>query len=180
MSSSSAMTQGSISGENSSKSPNIWRNIYSVPISTDDDGIGHKKHITLKQLESGAGSNTFVLADIRAFMNGKPTKRGVCLTPFEYDWLARKLALNPLKELTLAGKVSARTLTVKPMVKGAVNILQQANGEPRRIKLNNAEVKNLIENYGDFYCLIEEMLEFNEEVEVKGVDEVDKKNEYLL
>lgn len=144
-----------------------WKTLYSVTINESNKTIGHKKCISLKQLVNDAVSDNFILADIRAFLNGKPTTCGVCLTPYEFDWLAKTLLYSPNKEQILHGKETARILTVRPKVKrNGVEIIQQVNDQTRRLNLYKTEIKQLTENYGTFYNLIEEFEE--NEVSSKG------------
>jgi len=158
----------------SKSAENVFKDIYSISLSENHNEIGHKKYIKLKQLTTNDKSNTFILADIRAYMNGRPTKCGVCLTPYEFDWLANKLLLNPMTEQTLSGKESTRILTIKPKPKNiGVVILQQVNDQLKRINLYKREMKKIVENYGSFYSIIEEMEELEEENEANGVDECD-------
>ena len=69
---------------------------------------------------------------------GKPTKFGVCLTPFEFDWLANILLRHKSEDsITLKSDKSPRTLSVTPTGKKTVGfyIEQQINDEIRYINL---------------------------------------------
>ena len=136
---------------------NIWTDLYSVTLSANDKNMGTKKCLTLKQLERD-GEEPFILAEIRAFLNGKRTNVGVCMTPYEFDWFAKKLiALNDDKQ-ELRSKSSPRILTLKrkPNKKG-VEVNQQVDDKMRRINLFKKEIAIIIEKYPTFYDIIEEM-----------------------
>ena len=143
------------------KNDNVFKIIHTVSLSENTKIIGHKKCIVLKSVEK-PDEQPFLLADIRAFLNGKPTKVGVCLTTFEFDWLANILLRHKSKDsITLKSDKSPRTLSVTPKGQktGGFYIEQQINDEIRHINLYKKEVKIIIERYGTFYNIFEEMQE---------------------
>ena len=153
------------------KNDNIFKIIHTVSLSENTKIIGHKKCIVLKSVEK-PGEQPFLLADIRAFLNDKATKVGVCLTTYEFDWLANVLLRHKSEEsITLKSDKSPRTLSVIPKGKktGGFYIEQQINDEIRHINLYKKEVKILVERYGTFYNIFEEMQE--NEMEESSDDE---------
>jgi hypothetical protein len=151
--------------ENSEKLANNWRNLYEVNITENTKIVGHKKCIVLKQLELDGDEQPFLLADIRAYLNGKPTKCGVSLTPYEFDWLARRLLYLDHRDQTLKGKDSPRTLSIKHKAKKSrgIQLEQQVNDQIRKINLYPKEISRIVNNYGHFYSIIEEMEEYESE-----------------
>lgn len=116
------------------------------------------------------GKTDFVLADLRGFYNnGNSSGPGVCLTPFEFDWFARSILLGRQNEQTLTNKNAARSLTIrpKPHIKG-VEILQFVNEKQRKLNLREAEVQYILDNYGSFYHIIEELEENSGQVTENG------------
>lgn len=141
----------------------LWEDLYKVSLSPVDKAFGIRKYVTLKKLNSSEFPEPFLLADIRGFLNGKPTTSGVCLTPYEYDWLVNVLLYYHGDEHKLDGKKAARSLVVRPKFhKSAVEVLQQVNDKLRRINLFKNEIKIIIERYGAFYSLLEEMEVYKE------------------
>ena len=127
----------------SAKNDYVFKIIHTVSLFENTRIIGHKKCIVLKSVEK-PGEQPFLLADIRAFLNGKPTKVGVCLTTFEFDWLANILLRHKSEDsITLKSDKSPRTLSVTPKGKktGGFYIEQQINDEIRHINLYKKEVK---------------------------------------
>ena len=120
---------------------NEWIDLHSIVLTSNDKLIGHKKTITLKQLDRKDDTEAFLMADIRAHLNGRPTKVGVCLTPFEFDWFSQNLLQRPEESRHLSSKSTLRTLTIKPKTqKGCYEVIQQINDNVRRINLFKKEV----------------------------------------
>lgn len=118
------------------------------------------------------GKTDFVLADLRGFYNnGNSAGPGVCLTPFEFDWFARSLLLGRQNEQSLTNKNAARSLTIKPkpFIKG-VEVIQFVNEKHRKLNLREAEVQFIIDNYGSFYHIIEELEENSDQNRENGAD----------
>ena len=136
-----------------------WTDLYSVTLSSNDKSIGTKKCLILKQLVR-ENEEPFILAEIRAFLNGKRTNVGVCLTPYEFDWLAMQLlaSAGEVKELNSKSSVRILTLRQKPSKKG-VELIQQVDDRYRRLNLYKKEIQIILEKYATFYNIIEEMQE---------------------
>lgn len=147
----------------------VWKTLYSTQISEPNKTLGYIKYITVKQLLKTSDSIPFFLADIRAYINGSPTKNGVCLTPFEFDWLANKLLYTIKSDTMYFGKNSERRIKLKSKPKvGGVEIIQEVNDSgPRRINLYKDEISRIIEDYGSFYTLVETL---EHEKESEGYD----------
>lgn len=152
-----------------------WETLLTVSLSDPNKITGHKKCIVLKQYLKNEGSDPLILADIRAFMNGRPTKVGVCLTSTEFNFLAHCL-IRPLEgEKIYNNQSQTRSITIKPKKSSGVEINQRVDDKVRRLNLYKKEINIIKEKYGDFYFLIEEMEEKFQEVEDQ--DEVDTMDE---
>ena len=115
------------------------------------------KILTLKHPKN---NNEFILADLRIYnATGRPTRNGVCLTEFEFDYLARVLVYAKEIEQRHVNKTGARILCIKPHLKiKGVEIIQTVNDRVRRLRLNNYECKKLINDYGSYYSIIDDCL----------------------
>ena len=139
-----------------------------------------------------------LLVDIRSTFNNRPSKNGVCLTAYEYDWLLSCLAFAPEKYHKLLSKSSARQLEIisrqyssanpdtnlssndnrdieqqvlpsKLRSFKAVDIVQTVNGDQvRKITLYKKEVNYLVGNYGTVVVILQEL-----ESEDESDDEMD-------
>lgn len=118
---------------------------------------GTSKCLTLKHPKD---NKDFVMADLRGYYNGKASRSGVCMTSFEFDWLANSLLCGIEFETALKSKHSCRSLVIKPKpkIKG-VEVVQTLLDKTRSLNLREKEIKTLIEKYGTFYHIIEELEE---------------------
>jgi hypothetical protein len=159
-----------------------WKIIIIVSLSEiSKTSKGYQKFIILKEYFKPADEeNPLILADIRAFSNGKPTKVGVCLTQYEFNWLAENL-LYPKREIQiLQSKNSTRSLSIerKPRNIG-VTLVQRVEDRIRRLNLYKRQITKILHNYGDFTYLLEEMEEksYGDEAEEEiGISGLPKKN----
>jgi len=159
----------------SSSSNNLWNILHIVDLTENSKIFGYKKSIVLKQLKKPKeDGGSLVLADIRTYISGFPTKHGVCLTQYEFDWLAASLLHLKDSEQTLQSKSSARSLKIQPKSAGVVCVIQHVEDQVRKINLYKREVDKIVAKYGDFISLIDEMEEKQYEIE-EGTDEVDGK-----
>jgi hypothetical protein len=140
------------------KSNDQWKDLHIIKLSESTKVAGYKKCIVIRQtVPENVEDEPFTIADIRVYLNGKPTKSGVSLTPFEYDWLATNL-VHGLKLQTLKGKEAPRTLIMEPdSANGGIKIEQQVGNKIRRINLVQNEINSIINKYGNFFALIEEI-----------------------
>ena len=132
-------------------------NIYEVLLSSEDAHF--KKGLTLSKFGRNK-DNAFIMANIRRYVNGFPTKSGVCLTPYEYDWILNLLLLtnNEKKQnYELANKTSLRKIIINFKPNESLQIIQHVEDRYKRITSTSYEKNKLIENYGNFYDIIDEM-----------------------
>jgi hypothetical protein len=157
-----------------SYSKDQWETLHTVLLSDEGKKYGHQKCIVLKKYNNPRSEDVLLLADIRAFMNNKPTQVGICLTPYEFDWLAKCLLYSKDEEQTLKSKSSPRSITIeqKPRKIG-VKITQRVDDKARRINLFKREISKLVQNYGYFYQLIEDM---EEKAYEQDGDDIEKEN----
>ena len=146
-----------------------WETLHTVCLSQDKKMSGHKKCIVLKKFLKSEGDNPLILADIRAFLNGRATKVGVCLTQHEFNFLAQCLLYPKDVEQKLNNKSATRSLTIrsKPKKVGGVEVTQRVEDKIRRINLYKKEVSEIVNNFGDFYNLIEDMEENEEDSDLE-------------
>jgi hypothetical protein len=142
---------------------------------------GYQKFIVLKEyLKSADEENPLILADIRAFSNGKPTKVGVCLTQYEFNWLAENLLYPKSETQMLQSKNSTRSLSIERKARNiGVTLVQRVEDRIRRLNLYKREITKILHNYGDFTYLLEEMEEksYDDEAEEEiEIPDVPKKN----
>ena len=58
----------------------------------------------LSLIEVNFNDKSHIMADIRRFVNGKPTKCGVCFNPYEFDWVANVLVHSNQEQHSLKSK----------------------------------------------------------------------------
>jgi hypothetical protein len=139
-----------------------WKTLLSVSLSeVSKTSKGYQKFIVLKEyLKSADEENPLILADIRAFSNGKPTKVGVCLTQYEFNWLAENLLYPKRETQILQSKNSTRSLSIEKKPRNiGVTLVQRVEDRTRRLNLYKREITKILHNYGDFAYLLEEMEE---------------------
>ena len=144
-----------IAGPSTGSEP--WKVLYKMSLNGNGKKIGTEKFVTLKH---PASNPQFILADIRGYYNGIPSKSGVCLTSYEFDWLAQCLVHNPRAKNGLSSSKSSRSLDITPTDLG-VQILQMVGESMKTIVLYKKEMKVLITKCGTFYQLLEAMDELN-------------------
>ena len=131
---------------------NEWTTLHSIVLTKL---VNTTKVLSLKHPNN---NKNFILADLRVYYdNGKATRNGVCLTEYEFNYLARVLVYARCFEQTLVNKTGARSLVIKPNTKiGGVQITQAINDRIRKLNLTGLECGKIIDNYGSFYHIIEE------------------------
>lgn len=148
--------------EQSSECKNLWISLHSVSLSDGKSKLGINKTVTLvHHIENP----DFVLVDIRGSFKGRPSKNGICLTQYEFDWLSSCLLLKRFEENKLISAKSARSLTLKPRSRKSVEVTQLVNDKMRRIMLYGKEIKILIEKCGTFMQILEDLEERENEEE---------------
>jgi hypothetical protein len=159
-----------------------WKTLLTVSLSeVSKTSKGYQKFIVLKEyLKSADEENPLILADIRAFSNGKPAKVGVCLTQYEFNWLSENLLYPKSETQILQSKSSTRSLSIERRPRNIrVTLLQRVENRTRRLNLYKREITKILHNYGDFTYLLEEMEEksYDDETEEEIViPDLPKKN----
>src|ERR1700712_2996728 len=110
------------------KNSDGWTTLHSIILSKSESA---SKVLALK---SPKDNSSFILTDIRVFCdNGRATRYGVCLTQFEFDYLARVLVYAKQFEQELNNKTGTRRLLIKPKPNiNGVAITQTVNDRVRR------------------------------------------------
>ena len=124
-----------------SKSESNFNTIYQVSLSSETARF--KKCLTLSQIGK-TKEDAFVMVDIRRYVNGTPTKSGVCLTPFEFDWLSNLLLLANIEKkqnYELANKSSLRKIIINFKPNKSLEIVQRVDDRYKRITLTLSEKK---------------------------------------
>jgi hypothetical protein len=113
------------------------------------------------------------MADIRAYLNNKPTRVGICLTSYEFNWLAGNLIYQSENVPTYTSQRSTRSLTIyrKPTKYGGVQVIQRVEDQTRRLNLRKDEIMKIVRHYGDFYYLIEDMEDKQEQAGQEQIEE---------
>ena len=122
----------------------------------------------------------FILADLRIFNDsGRATRNGVCLTEFEFDYLAKVLVFAKTVEQRLVNKTGARILCIRPKEKiRGVELTQTVNDRVRKLRLNEAECTKIVNDYGSYYSIIEECLIEDDTEELKNETNICTAEEY--
>ena len=139
-----------------SKSELSCNTIYQVLLSSDN--TCYKKYLTLIEVAKDEG-DPFVMVNIRRYSKEHPTKSGISLTQYEYDWILNLLTQNIEKDknFELINKTSIRKIIINVKPNESLEIVQCVDGINKRITLTSTEKKKLIEKYGNFYDIIDEM-----------------------
>lgn len=147
---------------------NKWEVLLSVPLTEENKIKGHVKYVNLKRLDD------LYLADIRSFLNNKPTVTGVCLTSFEFDWLTKNLLYKRYDEISLTNKSKTRYLAIRRKLNNVgFEVTQRVNDKVRHINLYKSEIAILLKNYGSFLCLLENYEEqFMEQMETEETKDI--------
>ena len=130
-----------------------WTTLHSIIISKS------RRASKLLSLKHPNNNKDFLLADLRVYYdNGRPTRNGICLTEFEFNYFAHALAYAQEIEQSSINRTGERSLVIKPnnAIKG-VEIIQTCKGKIRKINLNGEECKKIIQNYGSFYSILDEI-----------------------
>src|SRR5882757_5477772 len=107
-----------------SKSQSNIQTIYSISLSSETARF--KKCLSLSKFNT-KGSDDFIMVDIRRFVNGIPTKSGVCFTPYEFDWFANCILLANTEKnnnFQLSGKESLRKIVLNFKPNKSLEIIQ--------------------------------------------------------
>ena len=133
------------------KNKDSFKTLFSTAIGKAKSG---EKRLTLK---CPVDNEEFVMVDIRLHFQEKPSRLGVCLTSYEYDWLIRCLTFGPTVDHDLNNKDETRQLKVRPDKKtGWIDVLQElwdkeddsySNLRARTISLNKEGVALLINDF---------------------------------
>ena len=140
--------------ENSTQSSS-WTTLHSIILSKSVKS----KCTKILSLRQPNDNRDFILVDMRIYLeNGRPTQYGVCLTEFEFNQLAKFLVLAKDVAQEYLNKSGARRLLVKPKPSiDGVEVTQDVNDRSRKLSLNGFECRKIIEKYGAFYMLINDM-----------------------
>src|SRR5882724_1265722 len=108
-----------------SKDQNKWKTIYQTFIEKenlkDSKPKLTKKILSLKHHKD---NEDFILVDIRGSYNGRPTQSGICLTQYEFDWMANYFIRDKISEASLPSIRSARLLNITPLRNQNGNIVR--------------------------------------------------------
>jgi hypothetical protein len=158
------------------KNDGSWEVLHSVPLS--EGQTGYRKCLSLKSYTRRTDEEPLFMADIRAYLKDKPTRVGICLTPFEFNWLVSHLTFKEKEDQEYRSPRSTRSLliTTKGKRAGGVKIVQEVEDQVRVLNLFKREITKIVRNYGDFLHLIEEMeeKELEEETEAETTDTEEK------
>ena len=138
---------------NNSDTSNVWTTLHSILISKSANS---SKWLSLKHPQN---DKDFILADLRVFYgeSPRPTRCGVCLTQFEFDYLTKVLLYARTCKQKLTNKTGTRILTISPKTNiGGVEICHTLNDKIRRISLTGVDCIKIAENYSIFYDLVDE------------------------
>ena len=132
--------------------------LFSISLSgsnTKYQYAGIEKLLCLKEINFN--EKHLIMVDIRRYVNGNPTKCGVCFTDYEYDWMANVLIQSNQVEDSYKSKNSERYITIIFKPNRSAEILQTVGKKHKKISLNRREIKKIVQNYSCFLNIVDEM-----------------------
>jgi hypothetical protein len=107
------------------KNDGSWEVLHLVPLSEGQKG--YRKCLSLKNYTRRTDEVPLFMADVRAHLKDKPTRVGICLTPFEFYWLVSRLTFKGKGDQEYSSPRSTRSLLLMTKGKraGSVKIVQK-------------------------------------------------------
>ena len=115
------------------KNEGSWKVLHSVPLS--EGQTGYQKCLKLKSFTRRPDEEPLMMADIRAYLNENPTRVGICITPYEFNFLVSHLTYVKKGEQEYRSPRSTRSLLIVPKKSGGVKIVQEVEDQVRVLNL---------------------------------------------